>query len=39
VSAVAHASEAFVALGLITQDQADAIVAQAAQSNWGGSGK
>ena len=35
VSAVAHAAEAFLAQDLISEDQADEIVAQAAQSNCG----
>ena len=35
VSAVAQAAEAFLAQGLITAEQADAIVAQAAQTNCG----
>jgi len=35
VSAVAQAAEAFLAQGLITAEQADAIVAEAAQSNCG----
>ncbi len=35
VSAVAHAAETFLAEGLISADQADEIVAQAAQSNCG----
>ena len=35
VSSVAQAAEAFVAQGLITSEQADAIVTQAAQSNCG----
>jgi hypothetical protein len=39
VSAVAEVTNAFLALGLITEDQADEIVAQAAQSNCGFAGK
>ncbi len=39
VSAVAHAAEAFLAQGLISEDQAEEIVAQAAQSNCGAKGK
>ena len=35
IAAVAQAAEAFLELGLITEDQKDAIVAQAAQSNCG----
>jgi len=35
VSAVAHVAEAFLALRLITENQAEAIVSQAAQSNCG----
>jgi hypothetical protein len=35
VSAVAQAAEAFVAQGLISEEQAEEIVAQAAQSNCG----
>jgi hypothetical protein len=39
VSSVAHAAEAFVASGLITEAQAEQIVSQAAQSNCGFSAK
>jgi len=39
VSAVASAAEAFLAQGLISADQADAIVALAAQSNCGSAGR
>jgi hypothetical protein len=39
VSAVAQAAEAFLAQNLISADQADEIVAQAAQSNCGSAGK
>jgi hypothetical protein len=39
VSAVAHAAEAFLAQGLISQAQADAIVSQAAQSDCGSKNK
>ena|SRR5438128_1337819 len=39
VSAVAHAAEAFLAEGLISADQADEIVAQAAQSKCGSARK
>jgi hypothetical protein len=39
VSAVAQAAEAFLAQGLISEEQADAIVAQAAQSNCGAAGR
>jgi hypothetical protein len=35
VSTVAQAAESFVAQGLISEEQAEAIVAQAAQSNCG----
>lgn len=39
VSAVAQAAEAFLAQGVISEDQAEAIVAQAAESNCGSNGK
>ena len=39
VSAVAHAAEAFLAQDLISADQADEIVAQAAHSNCGSAGR
>ena len=39
VSAVAQATEAFLAQSLITEDQADEIVASAAESNCGFTGK
>ena len=39
VSAVAQVAEAFLALGLITEDQAEEIVAQAAHSDCGSAGK
>ena len=39
VSSVAHAVEAFLAQGLISVDQAEDIIAQAAQSNCGAKGK